>query len=296
MNIYDKSLSRSGGPAHIVFQRIKGLFFAIAMLVVLTTVIGFRATSGPAFPVWVASSLVRVGSTEPAGTTSVINLSSARGETVDTQVIVQGPAGGLSNVNMSASALSGPNGATIPASSFVFYREYYVTVRGIFNAGGNTQPGGAGTYPEPWIPLVTQEPGAPLSGSLQAAPATVAANQNQPFWIDINVPRGAANVPPGTYTGTVTVTSNQGNASIPVTLTLWNFELPLKPSELSHFTTWVNTGNPTNAQQRALTRNRVYNMNWSGAQAASFQNSDGLNRSSLGGSFGWNFVNCNWSL
>ena len=296
MNIYDKSLSRSGGPAHIVFQRIKGLFFATAMLVVLTTVIAFRATSGPAFPVWVASSLVRVGSTDPAGTTSVINLSSARGETVDTQVIVQGPAGGLSNVNMSASALSGPNGATIPASSFVFYREYYVTVQGSFNAGGNNQPLGAGTYPEPLIPFVDPETGAPLSGSLQAVPATVAANQNQPFWIDINVPRGAANVPPGTYTGTVTVTSNQGNASIPVTLTLWNFELPLKPSELSHFTTWVNTGNPTNAQQRALTRNRVYNMNWSGAQAASFQNSDGLNRSSLGGSFGWNFVNCNGSL
>jgi len=38
--------------------------------------------------VWVAPSLVRVGPTDAPGTTSYINLSSARGETVDTQIIV----------------------------------------------------------------------------------------------------------------------------------------------------------------------------------------------------------------
>jgi len=85
-------------------------------------------TAPPSFSVWVAPSLVRVGKTDAVGTTSSISLSSARGETVDTQVVVQGPSGGLTNVNVSASALTGPGGATIPASNVTLYREYYLTV------------------------------------------------------------------------------------------------------------------------------------------------------------------------
>jgi len=49
---------------------------------------------------------------------------------VDTQVVVQGPAGGLTNINVSATALTGPNGATIAASNVTLYREYYITVTG----------------------------------------------------------------------------------------------------------------------------------------------------------------------
>jgi len=257
--------------------------------------VGLPPTTAP-FPVWVQSGLLRVGQTDAPGTASSISFSGARGETVDTQVIVSAPAGGLTNVNLSASALAGPSGATISASNFVFYREYYVTVQGSYNVGGSNQPLGAGTYPEPLIPFVDPETGAALSGSLRAVPATVAASQNQPFWIDLNIPRGKTIYPPGAYTGTITVTSSQGNVTVPMTLTLWDFQLPLQPSELTHFIISVNSGNPSNAQQLALTRNRIFSMNWSAAQAASFQASDGLNRSSLGETFGWNFVNCNGSL
>src|SRR6266481_5807735 len=124
--------------------------------------------------VWVAPSLVRVGPTDAPGTTSSINLSGARGETVDAQIIVTAFAGGLTNVNISASALTGPGGAAIPASNFVLYREYYVTVQGSYNPGGSNPPLGAGTYPEPLIPFVDPETGAALCGngaSLQACNA-----------------------------------------------------------------------------------------------------------------------------
>ncbi len=278
--------------------RMAALVIFLIFVTFGTRMTRLHATSQPG-TVWVAPSLVRVGPTDAPGTTSSINLSSARGETVDTQIIVTAFAGGLTNVNLSASALIGLGGATIPASNFVFYREYYVTVQGSFNAGGNNPPLGAGTYPEPLIPFVDPETGAALCGSgapLQACNASVAPNQNQPYWIDLNIPRGASNVPPGAYTGAIAVTSDQGSINVPVTVTLWNFELPLKPSELTHFAFWVNSGNPTNAQQQALTRNRIFGMNWSASQAASFQTSDGLNRSSLGESFGWNFVSCNGSL
>jgi hypothetical protein len=255
--------------------------------------------------VWVASSLVRVGQFDPLGSATSINLSAARGETVSTQVIVRTPSNdltGLTNLNISASALTGPGGASIPASSITLYREYYVTVQASDNVGGNNQPPSMspGTYAEPLIPFYDPKTGADLcltSATLKACKATTAAaGQNQPYWIDIFVPRGAANSPRGTYTGTISVTADQGSASVPVTLTVWNFELPLKPSELTHFTLSVNAGNPSDAQQHSLTRNRVFGMNWSAAQAASFQTSDGLNRSSLGETFGWNFVNCNGSL
>ena len=299
MRIYDNSDGRRSThrSARSALRRVKGPQLAATVLVILAIFLAAGQASAQAFPVWVSPRLVRVGQTDAPGTTTSINLSGARGETVDTQVIVQAPISGLMNVNMSASALTGPSGATISASNFVFYREYYVTVQGSYNAGGNNQPPpGGGTYPEPLIPFVDPETGAALSGTLQAVPATVAPKQNQPFWIDLNIPRGATTYPPGTYTGAVTITSSLGNVTVPVTLTLWNFELALQPAELTHFTFSVNAGNPTNAQQHSLARNRLFGMNWSASQAASFQASDGLNRSSLGETFGWNFVKCDGSL
>src|SRR4029077_20440738 len=90
------------------------------------------------FSTWVAPSLTRVGKTDAPGTLSSIALSGARGETVDTQVVVQGTAGGLSNVHVSATALNRPNGATIPASNVTLSREYYLSVTGTASYGGGT--------------------------------------------------------------------------------------------------------------------------------------------------------------
>ncbi len=140
MNIYDKSVRRIGEHTRWTFRRAKGLLLTAAVFVVFTIFIAASQTSSAAFPLWVESSLIRVGKTDAPGTASSISLSSARGETVDTQVVVQAPAGGLSNVNLSASALTGPGGATIPASSVSLYREYYITVTGTANYGGGSNP------------------------------------------------------------------------------------------------------------------------------------------------------------
>src|SRR6266699_4303072 len=247
------------------FRSVKGLLLMTGVLVVLTILIllNTRATriqaglfavpssissqqvsqlSSSPFYFWVAPGLVRVGKTDAPGTASSITLSSARVETVDTQVIVQGPASGLTNVNMSVSALTGPGSATIPASSLTLYREYYLTVTGTASYGGGSNPPlGSGTYPEPLIPFNDPETGSPLCGTgaaLKACNATINAGQNQPYWIDIAVPRGPANSPPGTYTGSVSITATQGTVTIPVTLTVWNFELPAQPSETSLWTLW----------------------------------------------------------
>jgi hypothetical protein len=236
--------------------------------------------------VWVAPGLVRVGPTDAPGTTYYINLSSARGETVDTQIIVSAFAGGLTNVNLSASALTGPGGATIPASSVTLYREYYITVTGTAQYGGGSNPPlGSGTYAEPLIPFNDPETGSPLCGTaaaLKACNATIGAGQNQPYWIDISVPHGVTNSPAGIYTGSLSITADQGTVTIPVTLTVWNFELPVQPSELSLWTGFSPAaGNTVNTLAQALMRNKVMGWYDDAASAASHVTNFGLNRSGL---------------
>src|ERR1700687_3520135 len=247
-----------------------------------------------AFITWVAPSLVRVGATNAPGTTSSISLSGARGETIDTQIIVTASAGGLTNVNLSPSALTGPGGATIAASNVVLYREYYVTVSGTvpqggFPSGGTNPPLGSGTYAEPLIPFNDPATGLALCGTaatLKACNATINAGQNQPYWIDISVPRGPSNSPPGTYTGTITVTSTQGNVTVPITVTVWNFELPLKPTELSEWTLWnPNTGNTVATLAQALMRNKVMSRYDNAISAVPNMATFGMNRVGLDGSF-----------
>ena len=271
-----------------IFRRVAGLPSAAAWVIVLLITTAGQA-SGQALTVWVSSSLVRVGQTDAPGTTSSINLYSGRGETAASQVVVQAPAGGLTNVNLSVSTLTGPNGATIPASSVTLYREYYVTVTGTTNYGGGSNPPlGSGTYAEPLIPFNDPGTGLPLCGTgatLLACNAAISAGQNQPYWIEIFVPRGATNSPPGTYTGSVSMTADQGGATIPVTLTVWNFELPVQPSELSLWSLFSPATGSADADLsalgRALTRNKVmYWVDLAGNAASDMPNS-GLNRSGL---------------
>src|ERR1700730_8901208 len=320
---YDKSIGGDG--KHVTrstFRPVKGLLSVAVELVVLIIIIilymlvthiqagpifgalsiGSRPasqTSSAAYPVWVQSSLIRVGNTDAAGTASSISLSSARGETVDTQVIVQGPAGGLTNVNLSASALTGPGGATIPASNVTLYREYYITVTGTASYGGGSNPPlGSGTYAEPLIPFNDPETGAPLCGTaavLKACNASISAGQNQPYWIDISVPRGVTNSPPGAYTGTISVTAAQGTVNIPVTLTVWNFGLPVQPSELSLWTLWPpGPGNTITTLGQALMRNKVMGWYDVAANASSDITNFGLNRSGLDGYY-FIGIQCNGS-
>jgi glycosyl hydrolase family 123 len=300
------------------WQHVRGTLWPVRALLITATVLIFlaalrifisplthearesaEAVMTAPFPVWVQSGLVRVGKTDPPGAASTIVLSSARGETVDTQVIAQAPASGLTNVNLSASPLTGPSGSTIPASNLTIYREYYITVVGTGDYGGGSNPPlGSGTYPEPLIPFNDPETDLPLCGTsapLKACDASVSAGQNQPYWIDISVPRGAGSSPSGTYTGTITITSNQGDATIPITLTVWNFELPVQPSEQSLWTLWSPApGETLTTLDQALMRNKVMGWDDVASNAASDITNFGLNRSGLNNSHPTG-VQCNGS-
>ncbi len=203
--------------------------------------------------VWVTPSLQRTGPTDAAGSGTFAQIYAGRGESESFQVVVQAPASGLSNVNFSVSNLSGPGGATIPSSAFSLFREQYVYVdRSSVNWWGTNQPLGAGWYPDGLIPFTDPVSGAPLKGAqIQAVPFNLNAARNQPIWVDLTVPRTAT---PGTYTGTFTVSSNQGNVTGTISVTVWHFTLPVKSALKSAFLYWTTQDLNSDAE---LLRNRI---------------------------------------
>ena len=202
---------------------------------------------------WVVDSLQRVGMTDAAGATTSIALYAGKGEAESFQVIVHAPSSGLTITNLTASDLTGPSGATISQQNFTFYREYYVNVATISgpNLGGTNLSMGAGWYPDPLIPFKDPATGQALSGTYDAVPYALAGNHNQPFWIDINVPRTAV---AGHYSGTVTVTTSLGTFTLPITLQVWNFSLPTAPRLKASFGFG---GNATVAENEVLLQHRI---------------------------------------
>jgi len=189
----------------------RGLFIFLLILPIIT-----------AQPiVWIEDGMQRIQPDDSQGLGTSITISAAKGEWEPFQIIVRGPTGGLTNVDVSAPDLTGTG--TISSDNIMLYREHFLTTSGSSNWGGSNQPEGPGTYPEPLIPFVDPETHQELSGFLDARPFSVSANKNQPIWVDVYVPRDTQ---AGTYLGTFTVSSNQGNVDVSLTLNVWDFEMP----------------------------------------------------------------------
>jgi hypothetical protein len=203
--------------------------------------------------VWTVPSLHRVGMSDAAGSGEKVSLSSARDGYESFQIVVNGASNGLSNVDVKISDLEGPGGQVIPRTNFTLYREKYVYVSSSSpNWGGTNKPLGIGWYPDALIPFTDPETGKPLSGAtLTAVPFNVKAGNNQPIWVDLLVPRTAM---AGQYSGTYTVTSDQGSVEGSISLTVWNFTLPATPSLKTAFL-FSHAG--TLEAQQELLRNKI---------------------------------------
>ncbi len=212
-------------------------FWLLAGLSALLTAdaLALHAQSGPV--VWVVPALTRVARDESAGNQREMALWAARGEYESFQVVVRAAKGGLTNVNVAISDLTADRGR-ISKANLALYREHYIQImRGSPDRGGTNRPLGPGWYPDALIPFT-----ASGGRALRATPFDLAPSSNQPIWIDVFVGRETS---PGRYSGTVTVTSDEGKAAISVVVNVWNFELPLRPSLLSAFNVYNDTsGNP----------------------------------------------------
>ncbi len=262
-------------------RRATAFAFCLAALFVSGTL---EAHAGPT--VWVVSALTRVGREEPPANSLEITLWAARGEYESFQVVVRAPAGGLTNVRLAASALAGEGKRVIPKSNLSLFREHYVHVtRGSPDRGGFNRPLGPGWYADALIPFPDGDKPLANPPELRAIPFHLAAETNQPVWVDVFVPRNAE---AGSYRGTITVSSDQGGASVPVLVNVWNFGLPLSPSLRSAFGMYNDTtSNPhvyyadLQANQRLLLEHKLMPVAVDPAAEREFIDHFGLNLSQL---------------
>ncbi len=179
--------------------------------------------------VWVTGAMERIGQAQAPGPSRSIMLHAARGEYEAFQIGVHAPTTPVTLTDLSVSDLVSAQGERIPAENIALYREHYVYVSQLGPTwGGSNRSLGTGWYPDALIPFVDPQTGLPPAEPvMRALPVEVPAGQNQPFWIDLFVPRDAR---AGTYHGTFTLASDQGTTEGTLTLQVWDFTLPVKPS------------------------------------------------------------------
>jgi hypothetical protein len=130
---------------------------------------------------------------------SPLEIKAAKGEFEALQVIVHSPTDQALPVSISDLTLGE---ASIPASAVQIYRVDYVPLTRLSDEFGRLTE-----WPDPLYPIL---PGQPV---------TFPAGENQPLWFRIKIPE---KTPAGQYSGEISI----GAATIPFSLTVWDFNLP----------------------------------------------------------------------
>lgn len=211
------------------------------------------AVSNP-LTIWTAPSLERIGMTGQPGTSTSIELYAARGEFEAFQIGVQASQNDITDVKIAVSDLVATNGNTLSNANIELYREHYVYVDAPSPAdnGGSNSPLGEGWYADGLIPIADAVTGQNFPGvQVDTRLFDIEAGENHPFWVDIFVPRDAQ---AGQYSGTFTVTSDQGTSTGEITLNVWDFELPTESSLSTAFGFY---GDQTKQASEELLRHRV---------------------------------------
>jgi hypothetical protein len=138
---------------------------------------------------------------------------SAAGNEYEPFLLVLRPERTLNNVRVAAGPLRTEKGAEIQASGISVARVEYVRI-----TTPTDEKGAAGWWPDP-LPLYD-------------GPFTACAAENQPLWVTVHVPKGAA---PGLYRGDVFLTAEGWSCPVPVELRVRGFSLPEKSSVRSSF-------------------------------------------------------------
>jgi hypothetical protein len=189
--------------------------------------------------VWTQGIARKIQPTTAPGPGTTVDVASARKAWASWQLVVRGNGGGLQGVKVSVhDDLSDGNGHTLAKTNVTFFREYYVDLAGLMSNTGNIpvpamSPTADARTPDPLIPLVD-----PYTGMDAGQPFNVASSENQPVFIDVYVPAGTT---AGTYKGTLDVSAaSGGSASVPISVTVWNIDLPDMTTVTTHFKMSIN--------------------------------------------------------
>jgi hypothetical protein len=226
-----------------VFKSIlKYSFWLLIALSSTTLLVSLRteySNSSSASPqVWVKNSMERVMLQDPAEDVHNIHLYAARGEYESFQIAIKASQYDAVVTDIQVSDLNGLENRLISQDNITLFREHYVNISkpsptSIMN---RVKPLGKGWYPDGLIPFVDPQTKADLvNAELDAIPLKLKQGTNQTIWVDIFVPRDTS---ANDYQGTYTIVSDHGKITGKILLTVWNFELPLKPSLQSAFLSW----------------------------------------------------------
>jgi hypothetical protein len=187
--------------------------------------------------VWVKNSMERVMMQDSPEAAKNIHLYGARGEYESFQIGIRAIQNDDLITKVQISDLQGTK-STVSRSNVTIYREHYVKITKPSPTALSNQvkPRGKGWYPDGLIPVVDPQTGADLANAeLDAIPFELKSGINQTIWVDVFIPRDTL---ADEYQGTYTVISDRGKITGKIRLTVWNFELPLKPSLQSAFLSW----------------------------------------------------------
>lgn len=225
--------------------------FILCMLI-LAFVTGGRVQSvipaEPAFLTWVENPMIQVRPNTPPQSKRSIEISAARNETEPFQVVVTARSQKLEGVRASVSSLVDEQGHQVDKSAVSIFREHFIYVR-------NPSPFSTASpdwWPDALVPFVNPLNGKPVPGMhvevnesegrayrrlagarFAGSPFDVWPGQNQPLWVEVAVPTSAV---PGVYHGQMTITvPNQGESSLEIQLTIWDFVLPDGAPLQTHF-------------------------------------------------------------
>lgn len=184
----------------------------LSLMLLLTVVIVGAAYGSVNFQVWVSDPLVKIFQTtaQPTSSPSQIKVTAVRNEYESAQIVATATAD-ITALTVSVSAISGPSGTKpVVTTNFVGY-----------------VPVEHGTTYTPDDHLIATSPNNFPDPLLESTSVAVTSGQNQPIWFTIKVPN---TTPPGTYTGTVTVTGDGESISVPLSITVSPVILPTKQS------------------------------------------------------------------
>jgi hypothetical protein len=155
--------------------------------------------------VWRASSGWKVGHDRaaPSKKADALEISLARNEAEAAQIVVR-PGKSITGFTASGPALTGPEGAVLPASAIDVLRVRYVYVDRPTDTWSVK-----GWWPDPLPPF--------------KGPITLEPGKNQPLWVRVTVPEDQK---AGVYTGTIQLRAEDWQADVPVRVKVWDFTLP----------------------------------------------------------------------
>ncbi|MEK6794346.1 MAG: glycoside hydrolase domain-containing protein, partial [Spirochaetota bacterium] len=206
-------------PVTLTIRDAKSVVYSVSSSFTVDTLsfanFGERLAAPAPLGLWWSSAAYKISRTRPVPKAAgAVKINAAKNEYESFQISLR-PSKDIARVTLSASDLTRAGGI-IGASNISFGRVGYVDVR-----VPSDPTGVIGNWPDP----IEKIRGAfPVPKDMQS-----------PIWVTVHIPFDAA---AGEYTGTITLTADGERVSVPITITVWNFGLPLEPSLKSAFEMW----------------------------------------------------------